>query len=249
MTALDCPISEARSYPSRVLTDRHSYHQVLVGLEGTVELEAGRGGVHVMAGVLAPIVEGDVHHYLAAGSNRCLVLDLPVAWCETLGIDALVERRAYRLSSALRERAWHLAEAGTLALAQWLEAVQASGGRQVATPRLRLMRLLPEVLSTLDRPWRVGEMAARCHLAEAAFARQFRALVGQAPHAWLTDQRLERACRLMAEPQASLTEIAVACGFADAAHFSRAFRAQHGLSPRQWRRDHACPTRASSPLR
>ncbi|MCP1344069.1 MULTISPECIES: AraC family transcriptional regulator [unclassified Halomonas] len=249
MAELDRPLGEARSYPAQVLTDRHAYHQVLVGLEGTVELETGRGGVHVAPGVLAPIAEGEVHHYLAAGDNRCLVLDLPVAWCDALGMGALVERRAYRLSPALRERARHLAGAGNLALVEWLEASLVCGGRQVAMPRLRLMRLLPEVLATLERPWRVGEMAARCHLAEAAFARQFRALVGQAPHAWLTERRLERACRLMAEPQASLTEIAVACGFADAAHFSRTFRAQHGLSPRQWRQDHAGPTRASNALR
>ncbi|SFI03184.1 AraC family transcriptional regulator [Modicisalibacter xianhensis] len=249
MTELDRPLGEARSYPAQVLTDRHAYHQVLVGLEGIVELETGRGGVHVAPGVLAPIAEGEVHHYLAAGDNRCLVLNLPVAWCETLGLDALAECRAYRLSPTLQERAHDLATGEAPLLAQWLTAAIASGGRQVSMPRLRLMRLLPEVLATLERPWRVGEMAARCHLAEAAFARQFHALVGQPPHAWLTEQRLSLACRLMHEPQASLTEIAVACGFADAAHFSRTFRARRGLSPRQWRQDHASPTKINNPCK
>ncbi|HET8789691.1 MAG TPA: AraC family transcriptional regulator, partial [Modicisalibacter sp.] len=138
---------------------------------------------------------------------------------------------------------------GATALAGWLsEALGGDAGRVVA-PRLRLLRLLPTIEADLARPWRIREMASYCHLAEAAFARQFRALTGQSPHAWLVERRLIRACELMGDCQASLTEIALVCGFGDAAHFSRVFRSHHGCSPRQWRRAHYKPTNASSPDR
>lgn len=50
--------------------------------------------------------------------------------------------------------------------------------------------------------------------------------------------RLERAAQMLAAPrhaQRSITEVAYACGFSDAAHFARAFRAKYAMSPRAFR--------------
>ncbi|MBZ9567117.1 AraC family transcriptional regulator [Modicisalibacter tunisiensis] len=242
--ATTVPLVEARDYPDRVLSDRHEFHQLLLGLDGHVELEAAGRATRVAPGVLAPVAAGDVHHYLAPGDNRVLVLDLPVAWCQSLALEGLVSRPARRLSRALAEQGRGLDGRTPSALAGWLEAVLATGGRGVASPRLRLLHLLPAIRADLAHPWRVAEMAACCHLAEAAFARQFRALTGQSPHVWLTAQRLARARELLRDPRASLTEIALACGFADAAHFSRVFRRHVGRPPGEWRR--ALRDRASS---
>ncbi|MEV6302961.1 helix-turn-helix domain-containing protein [Actinoplanes sp. NPDC051861] len=55
---------------------------------------------------------------------------------------------------------------------------------------------------------------------------------------WVRDQRLEGARRdLRSSALTGLTVAAVArrWGFADAAHFSKAFRAAYGMSPREWR--------------
>lgn len=243
------PVIETRAYPDRVLTDRHGFHQLLLGLEGGVELEVDGRGVRVEPGVLAPIGAGDEHHYLAPRENATLVLDLPVAWCEALQLAALFESRPRRLPAALMVRGRRLGAADVPALAGWLSEVLSEAAPLVREPRLRLVRLLPAIEADLARPWRVGDWAARCHLAEAAFARQFRALTGQSPHAWLVARRLARARTLMAESTASLTEIALACGFADVAHFSRVFRARHELSPRQWRHLHCRPVSRSSPAR
>ncbi|MHB0777538.1 helix-turn-helix transcriptional regulator [Halomonas sp. WWR20] len=243
------PVIEKRTYPPRVLTDRHAFHQLLLGLEGHVELEVAGRGVQVGAGVLVPIAAGDEHHYLAPGHNGCLALDLPVAWCETLELDIGNVSLPRRVPPLLLSQARQWVEASPIVLAGWLQMALSAPPARSASPRLRLIRLLPEVMADLARPWRVGEMAARCHLAEAAFARQFRALTGQTPHAWLTDQRLAQACRHMRDSCASLTEIALVCGFGDGAHFSRVFRRHHGCSPREWRGIHANPASVSRTYR
>lgn len=230
------PLVEHRGYPDRILTDRHDFHQLLLGLEGCIELEAGGRGRRVEPGVLVPIAAGDEHHYLAPNANAALTLDLPVAWCQTLGLEALADGGPWRLPPALVAWARRLEGGTTPAVTAWLGAVMARPTVATREPRLRLLRLLPEIDADLARPWPVRELAARCHLAEAAFARQFRALTGRSPHAWLVERRLARARTLMAASAASLTEIGLACGFADAAHFSRVFRAHHGRSPREWRR-------------
>jgi AraC-like DNA-binding protein len=51
-------------------------------------------------------------------------------------------------------------------------------------------------------------------------------------------QRLEACRRDLANPRQagrSISEIAFSWGFNDAAHFSRCFREQHGVAPREWR--------------
>ena len=234
--ALATPLRAVRSYPDRVLSDRHDYHQLLLGLAGGVELEVDGRGHRVEPGMLVPIPAGETHHYLAPRDNQTLVLDLPVAWCETLALGDGFAGALRRLPPGLMAQARRLEDDDPAALAAWLGRALAQPVRVMGEPRLRLLRLLPEIEADLARRWRVRDWAARCHLAEAAFARQFRALTGRSPHAWLVERRLAKAMALMTETSASLTEIALACGFGDAAHFSRTFRDRYGLSPRAWRR-------------
>lgn len=230
------PVIEPRSYPGRVLNDRHPFHQLLLGLGGHVELDVEGRGLRVSPGVLATVASGDHHHYLAPGANRVLVLDLPESWCEALSLDWLFMGggKGRCLPTPMRNRAINLA-ANPEALAGWLYDLSEGSGRRVDPPRLRLLSLLPMVRADLAHPWRNAELAAHCHLAEASFARQFRALMGVSPHAWLIGERLQRARHLMLTTDILLTGIALACGFADAAHFSRAFRERHDESPQSWR--------------
>lgn len=230
------PVLEPRSYPDRVLCDRHVFHQLLLGLDGHVELDVEGRGLRVSPGVLTPVASGEHHHYLAPGVNRVLVLDLPESWCESLSLDWLFMAggQGWRLPSAMRNRAMHLA-ASPENLVDWLCGLSKNVGHQLAPPRIRLLSLLPMVRADLAHPWRIAELAAHCHLAEASFSRQFRALMGVSPYAWLVGERLQRARHLMLTTDALLTGIALTCGFADAAHFSRVFREHHHESPRNWR--------------
>jgi AraC-like DNA-binding protein len=62
---------------------------------------------------------------------------------------------------------------------------------------------------------------------------------GQTVGQTILSKRLERCHHLLANPQLAhrkITDIAFDCGFNDAAHFSRTFKAQFGVSPRAFRR-------------
>jgi AraC-like DNA-binding protein len=55
--------------------------------------------------------------------------------------------------------------------------------------------------------------------------------------AFILEARLEKAVdRLTADRRGSITELAFDCGFSDSAYFSRCFRAQFGVSPRDYRK-------------
>ncbi|WP_407941344.1 helix-turn-helix domain-containing protein [Mesorhizobium xinjiangense] len=43
--------------------------------------------------------------------------------------------------------------------------------------------------------------------------------------------RLERARHLLLQTESAITDVAVACGFMNCGHFSRAYRTAYGVSP------------------
>lgn len=86
----------------------------------------------------------------------------------------------------------------------------------------------------------VEALARAVGLSEGWFAHAFRRSLGLSPHRWLRHQRVVAAQGMIrtagAGGQTSLAGIALATGFADQAHFTRAFRAQTGTTPASWRR-------------
>ena len=77
----------------------------------------------------------------------------------------------------------------------------------------------------------IDELAREAGLSPAHFARAFKHSVGRAPHQHLMLLRLERARRLLEGPAPVLSAIALDAGFADQAHFTRAFKRQFGATP------------------
>jgi AraC family transcriptional regulator len=74
----------------------------------------------------------------------------------------------------------------------------------------------------------------------AEFRRRYGATVGD----YVRALRVEFACRELASSDAPLVGVALAAGFANQAHFTRAFRRATGLTPRQYR-DMCRPRRRS----
>jgi AraC-like DNA-binding protein len=75
-----------------------------------------------------------------------------------------------------------------------------------------------------------GEVEAVTGLDRYQFARQFRAVHGTSPYRYSVMRRLDmtRSWLHQARP---LAETALAAGFADQAHFTRAFKAAFGMTP------------------
>lgn len=83
----------------------------------------------------------------------------------------------------------------------------------------------------------VEELSRIARRSTAHFCRAFKRSMGETPHHFVTRRRLRRAQQLMLSGQESLSEIAVACGFSDQAHFCNRFREAFGISPAAWRRE------------
>jgi AraC family transcriptional regulator len=82
----------------------------------------------------------------------------------------------------------------------------------------------------------VCDLCALVRLSEAHFSRSFKRTFGETPHAFVLRRRLEFAAQYMLQTDVPLCDIALRCGFADQAHFSKQFRQANGLNPSAWRR-------------
>jgi AraC family transcriptional regulator len=99
------------------------------------------------------------------------------------------------------------------------------------------LRRAKEILSRhIEGEISLAEVARECGLSRSHFARAFKQCTGVSPHRWLLGRRVELAKDLLVKSNASLAEIALACGFADQSHFTRVFSGEVGTSPGAWRR-------------
>ena len=79
------------------------------------------------------------------------------------------------------------------------------------------------------------EIAEKSGLSYVHFARRFKAAAGAPPSVYLNRLRLAEACRLLAETDLPVKEIAPRCGFSNEYYFSSFFREHSGLAPTEYR--------------
>jgi AraC-like DNA-binding protein len=92
-------------------------------------------------------------------------------------------------------------------------------------------RLADELLT----PPTLADMALMAGVSRYQVLRRFERVYGLPPHAWLLQQRAERARRLIRDG-CSLSLAAVSAGFADQSHMTRVFVRYFGFTPGAWRR-------------
>jgi AraC family transcriptional regulator len=81
----------------------------------------------------------------------------------------------------------------------------------------------------------LDDLAAVAGLSRFHFARKFRATIGTAPHAYVLQQRVERARVLLQRTGTPIPEVAASCGFADQPHLTREFKKRVGVTPGRYR--------------
>ncbi|HMV67853.1 MAG TPA: AraC family transcriptional regulator, partial [Myxococcota bacterium] len=81
----------------------------------------------------------------------------------------------------------------------------------------------------------VPELARRMGMSPRHFARRFKDQTGETPARRTRRARVEAAQRALADGDASVAEIAAACGFGTEATLRRCFRRVVGVAPADWR--------------
>lgn len=100
----------------------------------------------------------------------------------------------------------------------------------------QLKRVTDYMMDRLERPIGLQELAGQTGLSRYHFCTAFRRTTGRPPHVWLTEQRMRHAQRLLGDPAMSVSEVALAVGYATPSAFTASFRRTLGMTPRDFRR-------------
>jgi AraC family transcriptional regulator, activator of mtrCDE len=116
------------------------------------------------------------------------------------------------------------------------EANDAPAGLLALAGHPRLAPALAALFNEPARAWSLPELARLCNMSRATLARQFQEKLGQSASDLLTDIRMTLAANELKKPSISTGAVAEAVGYQSEAAFQRAFKAQMGLTPAQWRK-------------
>ena len=94
---------------------------------------------------------------------------------------------------------------------------------------------IEHVARHLDSPLPLEELAALAGLSVFQLDQRIRGLFGVTAGQYVLRARIERACDLLRHSRDPISEIALACGYADQASFTRQFRKSVGLTPSAYR--------------
>ena len=81
----------------------------------------------------------------------------------------------------------------------------------------------------------VGRMAEACAVSRSVLQRKMKQLMGVTPLDFLREARIKRACQLLRESDANVSDVAYRCGFSDPKYFSRSFKQSVGVSPSEYK--------------
>lgn len=211
-----------RAYGASHGSHSHAHHQLLVGLEGVLDLEMEGCGHRVAAGDGFLVPAGERHDFESLAGSRCLVLDsADPLWSEC----GALPHRPQQVAALARylAQAWPqplaLAHAPALLLEAW-RAPQA-----LPRPRRRIdwAALAGWVQSRLHDPVSVGDLAARVHLSTSQFALRCHEAHGMGPLDWLRLQRLTRA-KALREMGLPVNEVARRTGYRSPSALTAALR-------------------------
>lgn len=102
---------------------------------------------------------------------------------------------------------------------------------RMGTRNPHLMRAIKLMEQTLEDPMSTAEIAEDLGISTRQLERLFGKFLNTSPKTYMMQMRLHRARHLLVQTEQSITEIAMACGFRSASHFSKVYRGQFGQSP------------------
>jgi AraC family transcriptional regulator len=236
---------------------------IWIPLRGRLQLGAGNADAEFTVGELrVSECEAGVHAVGRGNAIWVALLGGRLAWRKALAQrieiptpEPLLLPARHPADTALRRRAIALvraaahdgSDAAAIPLIESVLTTQAKLGAAIERCPGRTYAHRRQVFLRLQRVR--NYLAANCHLdvdndalARMAsyspwhFIRAFRAAYQETPHAYLIDQRLLRARRLLRTSPLAISEIAMASGFENRCAFSRLFRERFGVTAHALRR-------------
>ncbi len=243
----------------RAFEERHTRMSIAITLAGTFQYRSGRGRAFMTPGALLLGNAGECFecgHEHAAG-DRCIAFRYEAELFDRIAADAGVKRSERRFHtprlpptkriSPLAVRAAAAADdPASLAWEELAVELAATALRDSTVTSLsnvaltsaataRVTESVRRIEASPAEPWRLQQLAADAGQSPYHYLRIFQQVAGVTPHQFILRARLREAARQLHAEDTRVIEIAFTAGFGDLSNFNKSFRAEFGVTPREWR--------------
>ena len=220
-----------RHYGASHGSHAHPHFQVLLGLDGVLELEVQGRGRRIAAGQGCVIAPGERHDFEALGGSRCLVLDTPQTdWAHCPPHPARADQTlalARYLTLSLEQASQQpddLAQryGPRLLLEAWRPLQDPLPSPRYQRP-IDWQQLATWTQQRLHEPLTVAQLAQQVFLSPTQFAARCRRETGLSVMQWLRGQRLALAAQLRRGGM-TVADTALRCGYQSPSALTAAMR-------------------------
>ncbi len=100
----------------------------------------------------------------------------------------------------------------------------------------RISKVCEYIDANLEKELNLSEVAALVNMSDSAFSHFFKKRTGLSYINYVNNQRIAKACDLLAGTTQSAAEICYDCGFNNKSNFIRIFRKKKGMTPIEYRK-------------
>ena len=98
----------------------------------------------------------------------------------------------------------------------------------------RISAVINYIHQNLGKCLTVEELSQVAHMSVSNFYRVFKHETGMSPVNYVNIERIRRAMEMLRNPQVSIKEVYLRCGFQNRSYFNRLFRKVSSLSPNEY---------------
>ena len=239
---------QLKSYQSETAQHQHSYSQVVLALQGALELDLDGYTDQVSEKRFVWVPENTPHAFCGSGTNQFLVLDLYQNKTDTKALFSTSSqnqgfRPVTRKLSALLTYAKCCPQAffqntsqckhfESLLLDEIVDSVEDYLPPQPAHLKKAMQFIDQNFVEDID----ITKIARFACVSISTLKRSFAMYLNSSPSAYLRNRRLQSAKIMLTSTLLPMTEIALRSGFKDTSTLSRNFSKYFGNSPHQFRK-------------
>lgn len=231
---------------------RHDLGHMVLLYRGAWTDVSSAGTIHLRPGELLFHPERFVHASRAAARNTEVVIihvdhEMTRAFCPLYGNAARDVRLPFAAvrgtPERIREELLRRDEAAApIIIESLMMQLCALGSRTSASslsvPPSWLASVLTFIRQELASPLTVEMIAAHVGVSASRLAHVFRDVLGRTVAEYIRERRVRAAAAALRETNDPVGDVALACGFYDQAHLTRAFKASRNMTPLEYRRSY-----------
>jgi len=223
-----------RSYTNKISSHSHQYHQLVLPLQGSIDINVGEYAGLVSLGDCVIIKSGQTHEFRATQTASFLVADMSVlpknlveSGQEKISISAPLMAYIQFIAQQLAHQVNDQLEASTFELFYQLVAQQSC----LSKIDRRVEKVIDVIMADLSKVHNITELAKLACLSTTQYKKIFKQSTGQTTLAYISQCKMEKAKALLSHTDLPIQQVAHAIGFSNASAFSRKFKTHFGRSP------------------